>query len=189
MTLRPSIALVLTVTLTACSGGAERFAPTPAAISAPLPKISSRYRSIEVRQISLPTHAATDEIASRGENGAITSSKEVLWADEPARAMTLEMARYLGQMTGAQVAAEPWPFLDRAAALIDIRVEEMVADANGTFVLTGQYYVAPDSGVGGRSGLFSIAQPITGEGAASIAAARAGAVQALSEQIARAGLR
>ena len=187
MTFRPAFLIVFL--LAACGGGTvERFA-VPAPAEAALPKLSSRYGSIEVRQVSLPTYAASEEIASRDAGGAITADKNLLWADEPARAMTLELARTLGLMTHAQVAAEPWPFLDRASALVDVRVEEMVADADGSFRLSGQYYVAPDSGVGGRSGLFSLSQPVVGEGAAAIAAARGLAVRALAEQIARKGLR
>lgn len=188
MTLKPALALTLLATLSACGGTVERFAvPTPAA-EAPMPRIASRYATIEVRQVSLPTYAASEEIASRSATGAITSDKSMLWADEPSRAMTLELARILGQMTRAQVAAEPWPFLDRASALVDVRVEEMVAEADGTFRLTGQYYVAPDSGVGGRSGLFEILAPVTGEGPGALASARGAAVRQLAEQIARNGL-
>lgn len=187
MTFRPAFALILMTALAACGGGVERFA-VPAPVDAALPKVSSRYSTVEIRQVSLPTYAASEEIATRSETGAITSNKSLLWADEPARAMTLELARVLGVMTRVQVAAEPWPFLDRAAALVDVRVEEMVADADGTFRLAGQYYVAPDSGIGGRSGLFSIVTPVVGEGAGAIAAARGAAVRDLAEQIARKGL-
>jgi len=175
--------------LSACGGSVERFASGAPVVTQDLPRISSRYGSIEVRQISLPTYAASDEIATRSETGAITSDKSTLWADEPARAMTLELSRYLGQITGAQVAAEPWPFLDRAAAIVDVRVEDMVAEADGTFRISGQYYVAPDIGSGGRSGLFDLSEPVVGEGVSAIAAARALATRKLAEQITRQGLR
>lgn len=188
MTFRTLPILAALALVSACSGGVERYA-VPAPVAETLPRLSSRYASIEVRQVSLPTYAASDEIASRSADGAITSDKSLLWADEPARAMTLELARYLGTITRSQVAAEPWPFLDRADALVDIRVEEMVADADGTFRLSGQYYVAPDSGVGGRSGVFDLSRPIAGKGAGAIAAARGAVVRALAEEITRKGLR
>lgn len=174
--------------LAACGGTIERYAVPPATTEAALPRVASRYATVEVREVSLPTYAASEEIASRDAAGAITGNKSLLWADAPARAMTLELARVLGLMTRVQVAAEPWPFLDRASAQIDVRVEEMVADADGSFRLAGQYYVAPDSGVGGRSGLFNLSAPITGEGAGAIAAARGAVVRDLAEQIARQGL-
>ena len=189
MTFRPLIALPLIAALAACGGTVERFGSGAPVVDQTLPRVSSRYSSLEVRQVSLPSYAASDEIASRDAGGAITTNKSTLWADEPARAMTLELSRYLGQITGAQVAAEPWPFLDRAAAIVDVRIEDMVADADGSFHITGQYYVAPDSGYGGRSGLFSLSQPIVGDGAGAIAAARAAATRALAEQIARGELR
>lgn len=188
MTYKPALALLLFAMLSACGATVERYAVPTGAAEASMPRIGSRYPTIELRQVSLPTYAASEEIATRSAEGAITSDKSLLWADEPARAMTLELARTLGVMTRAQVAAEPWPFLDRASAQVDVRVEEMVADADGSFRFSGQYYVAPDSGVGGRSGLFSINTPITGEGAGAIAAARGAAVRTLAEQIARQGL-
>ncbi|EAQ02963.1 lipoprotein, putative [Pseudooceanicola batsensis HTCC2597] len=189
MILRPALLLVLVATLSACGGTVERYATGAPVVEEELPRISSRYRTVEVRQMSLPTYAASEEIATRDETGAIVSDKTTLWADEPARAMTLELSRYLGTITGAQVAAEPWPFLDRASVIIDVRVEEMVADADGAFRISGQYYVAPDSGNGGRSGLFSLAEPIRGEGASAIAAARTAVTKDLAEQITRSGLR
>lgn len=191
MMLRPALKIPLTIPLfillTACGGTVERFAAAP--VEQSLPRVSSRYGSIEVRQINLPSYAAGDEIASRSATGAITTDKSTLWADEPARALTLQLSRTIGQITGAQVAAEPWPFLDRAAAIVDVRVEDMVAEADGTYRLTGQYYVAPDSGYGGRSGLFAISQPIVGDGAGGIASARSAAIGALAEEIVRKGLR
>lgn len=187
--MRPALLIALLATLAGCGETVQRYATAAPVVDEKLPSISSRYRSVEVRQISLPTYAASDEIATRDATGAITSNKSALWADEPARAMTLELSRYLGQITGVQVAAEPWPFLDRAGAIVDVRVEEMVADADGAFRISGQYYVAPDSGTGGRSGLFSLSEPILGEGAGAIAAARAAVTRALAEQITRSGLR
>ncbi|MGR3550827.1 PqiC family protein [Pseudooceanicola sp.] len=189
MTLRAAILLTFTAALAGCGGTTTRYAvPSPLAEEA-APRIASKYGSLEIREISLPTYASSEEIATRDADGAIVSEKTLLWADEPSRAITLELSRLLGQMTRAQVAAEPWPFLDRAAAQVDVRVEEMLADEIGGFQLSGQYYVAPDSGIGGRSGLFSITVPIVGEGARVIAAARGVAVRQLAEQIAREGLR
>ncbi|KGM49446.1 PqiC family protein [Pseudooceanicola atlanticus] len=190
MTYRTTLLALTLSLLAACGGGTiERYAVPASSQTADLPRISSRYGSIELREVSLPSYASSEEIAKRGETGAITSESSLLWADQPSRGMTLELARLLGLMTRAQVAAEPWPFLDRAAALVDIRVEQMLADADGTFRLSGQYYVAPDSGVGGRSGLFDLSAPIVGEGASAIAAARGQVVRSLAEEIARRGLR
>lgn len=174
--------------LAGCGGAAQRFTVPPAAV--PLQNVTIAYRSVELLEVSLPTYAASDEIHIRGDDGAVSSSSDTLWADQPARSVTLELSRYLAQMTGARVAPEPWPFADRAAVRVDVRVEEMLAEGNGTFLMTGQYFVAPELGGRDRSGLFSLSAPIVAEGgAAAIAAARGQVVRQLAEEIARKGLR
>ena len=60
------------------------------------------------------------------------------------------------------------PFAERAAARLDVRVEEMYAEP-GRFVMTGQFFGAPEDGGRDRAGLFSLAAPIPeGGGAAAI---------------------
>jgi len=143
-----------------------------------------------VLQVSLPSYAASDEIYVRGADGALTSSSGLLWSDDPSRAVTLELSRYLALTTGAQVAPEPWPFADRASARVDVRVEEMYAEGETRFVMAGQFFAAPENGGRDRSGLFALSAPIAGGGGtAAIAAARGQVVRDLAAEIARKGLR
>jgi hypothetical protein len=173
--------------LAACSAPERYVVPQTPVEGARVP---IRYGTVAIREVSLPTYAASEEIQSRGANGAVTSSGSVLWADDPARAITQDVARYLTEITGAQVAAEPWPFFDRAQATVEIRVSDMLAEADGSFRLTGQYFVAPDAGGRGRAGGFALAAPVAPDGGpAAIAAARGETVRDLSLLIARNGLR
>ncbi|WP_146587902.1 PqiC family protein [Puniceibacterium confluentis] len=175
-----------TLSVAACSGGDIRYA-TPAI--EPTVKVSSRYRSLEVVEVTLPTYAATEEIFLQQPDGAIEALGP-LWADLPARAMTLQLARDLGAITGATVAPEPWPFRGFSDARVDVRFEEMVATTSGQFRIAGQYFVAPEQEGGERSGSFAIAVPLPEDASASqIAAARGAATLTLAEQIARSGLR
>ncbi|WP_010141211.1 PqiC family protein [Oceanicola sp. S124] len=174
--------------LSACSVN-ERFYTVPPVPEASLSAQRIGFASVEVLDISLPDYAARQQIAQRQGDGSVSADKGVLWADLPARGMSLELARMLRRISGAQVASEPWPFADRAQARLDVRVEQMLAEGDGRFLLSGQYFVAPDTGAAGRSGLFDIAVPIRGEGPGAVAAARAEAVAALAQQIAGEGLR
>ena len=56
------------------------------------------------------------------------------------------LTRHLNRITSARVASEPWPFLDNAAAEVEVRIEDMLARADGTFVLSGQYFVTAETG-------------------------------------------
>ncbi|NIZ10107.1 membrane integrity-associated transporter subunit PqiC [Pseudooceanicola sp. HF7] len=186
--LRPALLLAATLALAAC--GNERLFTAPVFPEAGLERVPSQFRTLEVQDVSLPDYAASGQIPARQADGSVKSSRSVLWADEPTRAVTLELARLLRQITATEVAAEPWPYFDSAQAQLQVRVESMLAEGDGSFRLTGQYFVAPTDGRRGRSDDFMIAVPVSAPGGPSeIADARSQAVLALARQIARGGLR
>ncbi|MFQ6550750.1 membrane integrity-associated transporter subunit PqiC [Aestuariibius insulae] len=182
------IAFIGLAFLAACGGDpALRFAVPQAP---PGDRIAISARSVEVREVTLPTYASSEEIFFESSTGSISSDPSLLWADDPRRAMTLSLSRLIGEVTGAQTASEPWPFEAFAEARVEVRVDEMIAGANGLFRLSGQYFVASDSSrVRERSGTFSLAAPYNAEqGIPSIAAARAAVLRDLARLIASEGL-
>lgn len=181
-------AMIATVlALAGCGGSPDARVAVPRADVTDRQRIA--YGTLSLREVSLPTYAAAEEIHVAGADGVIGPGDGLLWADEPGRAITLELSRYLTQITGARVAAEPWPFVDRPEAELELRIEEMLAHADGTFHLSGQYFVAPENGRD-RAELFALVTPIGGEFTAQdIAAARGAAVRRLAAQIAAKGLR
>lgn len=183
----PLALLAATVLLAACGGTPDARIAVPRGDAGQTQRIA--YDSVALREVSLPTYAASEEIHIAGADGVIKPGDGLLWADEPSRAITLELTRYLAQITGARVASEPWPFLDRASAEVELRIEEMVAHADGTFHLSGQYFVAPENGRD-RARIFALVVPIGGVfSAQDIAAARGAAMQQLAREIAANGLR
>lgn len=183
----PGVAVAV-LALSGCAGNPSRFIVPPAPVKTT--RIAIAYGTVAVRDVSLPTYAASEEIHILGPDGALKSSPLVLWADDPVRAMTGDVARSIGRMTGARVAAEPWPFAERAQAVLEIRVAEMLATDSGQFRLSGQYFVAPDMGGRPRAGAFDVTVPLAAEGGpAAIAAARGQAMREMSEIIVRKGLR
>lgn len=171
--------------LAACGPAPMRYAAPQVPSGDRIPIGVSR---LEVREVSLPSYAQGEEIWRETETGAIEADKASLWADDPARGVTLELSRHLAATTGASVAAEPWPFEDLPEARLYLRVEEMVAGADGTFRMSGQYFVARLTGGREVSGTFAVRAPIPGEGGPqAIAAARAAAVRDLSRLVADRG--
>ncbi len=171
--------------LAACGQGPVRYAAAPVPSGAP---IGISVSQLEVREVSLPAYARTEEIWREAENGALSSDSSVLWADEPERGVTMELSRHLATMTGARVAAEPWPFEDLPQARLTVRVQDMVAGADGQFRMTGQYFVASLTAGRDRSGEFRVSAPYALDGGApAIAAARAQAVRDLARLIADRG--
>lgn len=183
-----SFVALLSATLLGCSGTEPvRLAPSePVAVD----RVGVRYKTIAVREVSLPTHASSEDIAVSGPLGTLTGI-DALWSDDPVRAVTLDVARALTDITRAQVAPEPWPFESFPDVTVDIRLERLLPTSDGTYVARGMAFVAPGEGLGRertRSLDLSVAFDPEG-GAVAIAAARAALIQQLALDVARNGLR
>ena len=184
MKLLPSLLVLLA--LAACGPAPLRLTTPPAS---PVERIGIGFSTIEVLDVSLPDYAADERIFVQVPGGALTPSGAI-WADDPARALTLELSLALADITAARVAPEPWPFEERPEAQVDVRLAEIVADAAGAFVMRGQYFVASQDGSARDTAEeFRIVIPLPPEpGPATIAAARARATVVLAQQIAAEGL-
>ena len=180
-----ALSLFLLFLLAAC-GSAERFAVAPPPV---VEKTRIAFASVEVRDVSLPSYAAADEIHIEAEDGTLTSSTDVLWADAPERAIALELSQNLARLTDQRVASEPWPFEAFPDARLEVRFAELVATSTGVFRTSGQYFVAVERGRE-RSGLFDLSvafDPAGGPNA--IARARGQLILDLARYIAQNGLR
>ncbi|WP_322889482.1 MULTISPECIES: PqiC family protein [unclassified Yoonia] len=178
-----TLMIMAAISLAACGAQPDRLALTPAASTL---QLQPAVRSAVVRTVSLPTYAAVEEIPLQTADGLITTTSDILWADDPQRAITLAIATTLGTITGADVGPEPWPFIDLPDVAIDIRVAQMIAGADGLFRLSGQYFVGGD-GIDFRNTAhrFDIRQPMADQSLGSISAAQSAAVLTLAEDIAR----
>ncbi|WP_259990259.1 membrane integrity-associated transporter subunit PqiC [Sulfitobacter sp. S190] len=180
-----NLMLAATIGLLAACGNPDRIAVTSPAINE---NIRIGFRSVEVKDVSLPSYAAADEIAQQGPDGTLVTSS-VLWADAPERAVALEISRNLARLSGARIASEPWPFEEEPAASLDVRFADLVAGTDGVFRATGQYFVGVYQGRE-RSGLFDLSVAYDpAAGPAAIAQARGRVVLDLTKFIARNGLR
>lgn len=188
--MRTVLALALCA-LAACTTPELRVAPA-APETAPDATPSARqaipFASVEMALVTMPIYAATEEIFAQQADGTLALSG-LLWADEPPRAVTLDLVRHVREITGALVAPDPWPFRTFAQVRLDVRVRAFYPTATGTFLLSGQYFVAPEESGPDRARSFRLEQPIAGDGAAALAEARARAVRALAEDIVERGLR
>lgn len=177
----------LIMMLAACGGNADRFAVTPPPAAA---NVRISFGAVEVRDVSLPSYAAADEISLQDETGKLTSSSGVLWADAPERAVALELSQNLARITGRRIASEPWPFEAYPDARLELRFAELVATTAGQFKASGQYFVAVQDGRRERSGLFEQTVAFDPEGGPSaIASARGQLIQNLASYIAKNGLK
>lgn len=151
-------------------------------------RVATAFASVEVIEIDLPAYAEGEDIFVEAADGTLAPLAGAVLADDPARALTLDLARALGAVTGALVAPEPWPFEDDPAARVDVRVSRAVVDA-GAFTLAGQAFVGgTEEGTRATALPFRVSVPLAGPGPAAIAAARAQATAQLAREIAEQGL-
>ena len=173
--------------VTACASVPEERIAVPRAEIAEKQRIA--HATVALRNVSLPSYASGETIFTADETGRLRENPGLLWADDPGRATTLELARHLNRMTSARVASEPWPFLEPAGAEVEVRIEDMLARADGTFVLSGQYFVTAETGRD-HAHLFDLSVPIApARRPEDLATARAQVVRDLALDIARRGLR
>ena len=124
---------LIALTLTAACTGYDTQVPMPETGSAL--RVHPLIGSLEVRDVSLPRYAASDEVVFLGDDGGLATVPGILWADTPERAATLALVEDLTQITGARVAAEPWPFSRAPDAQAVVRVSRLHGTANGVFRL------------------------------------------------------
>ncbi|MDP5333792.1 MAG: PqiC family protein [Paracoccaceae bacterium] len=181
MTRTIPLAISLTLALAACGDTAARYLVEPAPVAEP---VALRLASLELRDVVLPAYAEGSQILQQDADGALRPVEGSEWADSSARAVTAALARSLDLQTTAPVAAEPWPLSEPAAGRLDVRIDAMLARADGTFQIAGQYAVASFDGRA-REVLerFDIRVPLTAQGPAAIAAAQGQAIDQLAGQI------
>lgn len=179
--MKPIIFVGLTALMAACSGSTARLDMSPVKTDM---KLRAAVGSAMVRTVSLPTYAAAEELATETVDGLIASNADVLWADDPSRAVTLTLTRNIGDIVNAKVGPDPWPFAGLPDVSIDVRVTRMIAGADGVFDLEGQYFVGGDGiDYPNTTNAFAISTTVTSQEPAAIALAQAQALMTLSEQI------
>lgn len=183
----PFLGAIALIGLAACAAAPDRYIIPNAETSE---RQGIAFRAVEIRDISLPAYAASDEISLQSVDGRLTSDGTTLWADTPERAVALEFARHLSRLSDARVASAPWPFESFPDARLELRFESLIAEADGQFRARGQYFVAVSDGRRERSGLFDLNvafDPMGGPQA--IATARGQVILDLARFVAANGLR
>lgn len=174
--------------LAACGSNATRISvpelPVPA-------QVAVGVGSVELIEVELPAYADGDTIFVQT-GVALRRAGGAVWADDPSRAVTLELARALHAIAGIPVAPEPWPYDGDPDVQLDLRLAEFGPDRlRMAFVVRGLYFVAAQGDRAGpnRAREVAVSAPLADLNPATIAVARAQAVNQLAAVIAAEGLR
>lgn len=176
-------ASAILLALAACGDNKARFViDTSAAPS----QTRLNVASIEVRDVSLPAYASASEIVVEQADGALKPVAKSLWADDPVRGVTGALARSLATKSTATVSAEPWPLADGPAVRLEVRVDRMVAGADGIFRLTGQFALSsPQGQLRDSLTRFAVAVPLADASAGAVARSTGQAIDALADEVMR----
>jgi uncharacterized lipoprotein YmbA len=178
--MKPFSLVVLLLVLAACGDNSVRYVAAPA--DSGIAKAALRVSSIEVRDAVLPDYAEAPEILVEQPDGGLSPLKRAIWGDGSARSVTAALVSSLSARSTAAIAAEPWPLSEPPDARLHVRVNRMVASADGLFSFEGQFAVeAP----GGRESIrpFSVRVPLRDAGPGGIAEAKGQAIDQLADVI------
>ncbi|WP_292292900.1 PqiC family protein [Marivita sp.] len=179
-----STLIAIALPLAACGTGesARYLIDSPPVTTGAETRVS--VRTVELRDVSLPTHASGTSILVREADGGLRPIGNAEWADDPERAVTGTLAQLLDERSTATVAAEPWPLRDGPSARLDIRIDKMLANVSGVFEITGQAAVsAVEGNPRERVERFRVAVPITEISATAVTEAQGRALAALSDDL------
>ena len=142
MSMRILFLLLPLVLLSGCTGTShDRFLIEPVAAAT---SVKTDARTISITTVNLPTYAKESGIFVQNGAGAIVAIPKADWADDTERAMRLFLVRSLADISGAQVASDPWPLGGVPEAEIRIDVEQMLVDSSNTMRLSGQFSIRRD---------------------------------------------
>lgn len=172
--------------LAACSGDGLRYPVETAPASSTSAPMRLRVSTIELRDVVLPDYAEDSQMQLRNADGALVAVEGAQWAAPTAQAITAELARGLDLGSTASVAAEPWPLSEPAQVRLSVRIDRMLAGADGQLQLGGQFAVSsPDLVMREFIERFDIAVPIAADPvtAPALAAAHGAALAQLRDRI------
>ena len=186
MTGRLLAVMSLPVALAGCLGTEPlRYVVEPA-IGTVQEQLQTSADTILVADVSLPAYARETQLFIETTENTLVPIEDADWADEPDRAFANVLVRELTEITGAEVAAEPWPLGGVPEAELRVRVANMVVRNDGAVSLTGQYSIRRDR-LESRNTieLFSIQVPALTNDPADVVNAHAAAWRQLAGVIAR----
>ena len=162
-----------------------RYAIEPA-VSAAAERVRTSADTILIAEVSLPAYARETRLFVETNEDTLEEIENADWADEPERAFANVLVRELTEITGSDVAIEPWPLGGVPEAELRVRVSHMVRRNDGILELAGHYAIRRDELESrNRIELFSLQVPAPSPEPAAVVRAHAAAWRELAGIIAR----
>ncbi len=140
-------AACLLLSLMSCVGGPapKQYLLEPVfdiANEAVAPSISA----VALAEVSVPSYAKDDRIASRGKYFQIEYDPQSQWAESPEDALTRVLANRLRYYLESNVVVEPWPRGYEPQARVEVQFDKILREETGGVELAGQIRIISGDG-------------------------------------------
>lgn len=102
--------------------------------------------AIALAEVTIPSYASDDRIASRNYESQVIYDENAKWADSPDEAITRVLANRLRYYLEANVIVEPWPRGYKPQARIEVQLDKLIRDVTGGAELSGQIRIISGDG-------------------------------------------
>lgn len=102
--------------------------------------------AVALAEVTVPSYASDDRVASRNEQHQIVYEENAKWADSPDEALTRVLANRLRFFLEANVIVEPWPRGYEPQARVEVQFDKLLRETTGGAELSGQIRIISGDG-------------------------------------------
>jgi len=108
--------------------------------------IAPAISAIALAEVSVPSYAKDDRLASRSKDFEIEYDTESQWAESPQDALTRVLANRLRYYLESNVVVEPWPRGYEPEARVEVQFDKILREETGGAELAGQIRIISGDG-------------------------------------------
>jgi uncharacterized lipoprotein YmbA len=108
--------------------------------------IAPAISAIALAEVSVPSYAKDDRLASRSKDFEIEYDTKSQWAESPQDALTRVLANRLRYYLESNVVVEPWPRGYEPEARVEVQFDKILREETGGAELAGQIRIISGDG-------------------------------------------
>ena len=140
-------AAVLMLSLLSCVGGPapKQYLLEPV-FDIANESIAPNINAIALAEVTVPSYAKDDRLASRSQDFQIEYDTQSQWAESPQDALTRVLANRLRYYLESTVVVEPWPRGYEPEARVEVQFDKILREETGGVELAGQIRIISGDG-------------------------------------------
>lgn len=140
-------AVCIVLSLVSCVGGPEpkQYLLEPV-FDIANESVAPNINAIALAEVTVPSYAKDDRLASRSQDYEIEYDTESQWAESPQDALTRVLANRLRYYLESTVVVEPWPRGYEPEARVEVQFDKILREETGGVELAGQIRIISGDG-------------------------------------------